>query len=210
MKLKNIILAGAAISSLCVAQASFAFTAVTDTAADINSPGTGGAQVGDTFTVTGGNFASYLPTQSGDPTITGNDLNLYHFSLQGTVTSVNPTTEVVSYSGFYQIYYQQGSSVFDLSTGILALTVNFGAPTAPNVYAANGVLTQTGGPSPGFPSNGFPESSSAFTGVYIQDANDANGSVQGTISTPDATSTLGLLGVSAVGLLAFNRRKVTA
>jgi hypothetical protein len=209
MKLKNIIAAGAAISCLFVAQASFAFTAVTDTAVVVNNPGTGPAQVGDTFSVTGGDFASYVPTALNDPTITGNDLNLYHFSMQGTVNNISPSG-VVSYSGFYTIYYQQGASIFNLSTGTLALTVNFGTAINGDSYAATGTLTQTGGPSPGFPSNGFPESSSGFTGLYTQGTTDASGTVQGVISTPETTSTLGLLGVSAVGLLALNRRKVAA
>jgi hypothetical protein len=216
MKLKNVILSGAALSCLCLAQASFAFTAVTDTATDTNTktpPNSDpGAQVGDTFSVTMGSFASYTPG-AGDPTITGGDLNLYRFSLNGAVTSVN--SGVVSYAGFYQIFYdadQNGifdAGDFNYSSGNLLLSVDF---TTGGPYAANGTLTQTAGPSLGFPSTGFAEPDATFTGTYAQGQTAAIGYVQGTIQSaaPDMASTFGLLGVSAAGLLAAKRRMVKA
>jgi hypothetical protein len=215
MKLLTIL---AAVSTLCLAQSSFAYTAVTTDAPETNAKGAGnilpGAQIGDTFSVTMGSFASYLPAP-GDPIIaganpdgTGGDLSSYRFSMSGTVTGVNGNQ--VSYAGFYQIFYDLNhDGIFDgsdtsVSFGTLGLLVNFngGSP-----YAADGNLFQTQGPTgPGASSfAGFSDNSASFNGQYIQ-VTPAGGFVQGTISSPDTTTTLGLLGLSTGALLAFKRR----
>jgi len=190
MKFNKILLVGTAVSCLGMAQACFGIIAVTDPAAETNAKGAGntqpGAQVGDTFNVADGSFASYVPGP-GDPTITGSDLNKYQFMLSGTVSSVVGTT--VDYTGLYRIFYDSDNSDsynagdFSYSSGTLALTVLFSG-TGP-IYVADGTLTQTAGPSAGFPSAGFPETEASFVGEYIQNlSNPALGTVQGTIESP--------------------------
>ena len=218
MKLLTILAGCAAASTLCLSQSSFAYTAVTTDAPETNAKGAGntqpGAQIGDTFSVTQGSFASYLPG-AGDPIIaganpdgTGGDLSSYRFTMAGTVNNVSGN--LVSYSGFYQIFYDLNhDGIFDgsdtsVSSGTLSLLVNFNG-TSP--YGATGTLMQTQGPTgPGASSfSGFTDDEATFNGQYIQ-VTPAGGFVQGTISSPDATTTLGLLGLSASALLAFKRR----
>lgn len=216
MKLKKIPLVIAlAASSFGLSAVSFGFTAVTNVAGVTNTDiGAAGGSVGDSFTVMGGSFASYLPGL-GDPTITGGDLAKYLFNMSGTITNVN--AGIATYAGLYEIFYDgngngsldlgAGPPDFSYSSGTLNLTIDFtlGGPLGP--FAANGMLHQTAGPDFGFPSTGFAGTDATFSGSYTQNANDANGTIQGTVrSVPDGGSSLLLLGLATLGTFAAKRR----
>ncbi len=226
MKYKNNIPLLSAVVALSAGFAgiSSAFTAVTNIANVINSDTFGGpgADPGDSFTVTGGSFLTYV-AGPGDPTITGGDLNLYRFNLSGTV--INVSSGVVTYAGMYEIFYDgnangtlelgAGPPDFSYSSGTLDLTVDFNAPGF-GPFLANGTLHQTAGPDAGFPSAGFANTDASFTGSYTQNATNANGVLQGTVQSitggsrvPDGGSSLVLLGIAALGTF-FAKRKLGA
>lgn len=213
--MKKTLLAVALIAG--VAHSGFAFIAVTGADGESNAKGPGnsapGAQVGDTFTVDDGTFVTYLPGYN-DPTITKNDLGNYAYILNGTVASVSGN--MVDYTGTYEIYYDATASQsvneadYAFSSGTFTLGVDFNG-TGP-VYTADGILTQTSGPSPSFTSqgyDGFAEDQADFIGTYTQ-SDPAGGFVQGTLSSvsvPDSSSTL-LLATPCLAGLAFLRRKL--
>lgn len=215
-KTNSSLLLVAAALSLGFSGTSFGFTAVTNVAGVVNSDTFGGpgADPGDSFTVTGGSFATYFPG-AGDPLINGGDLNLYKFNMSGTVTNVS--AGVVTYAGLYEIFYDgnnngtlelgAGPPDFSYSSGTLALTVDFTSNNGIGPFTAMGILQQTAGPDAGFPSSGFAKSTATFTGTYTQDATGGNGSIQGTVqSVPDGGSSLILLGIAALGTLAAKRK----
>jgi hypothetical protein len=212
---RSLLLATVALS-VGLAGTSSAFTAVTNVSGVLNNDTVGGpgADVGDSFTVTGGSFATYFP-DAGDPTITGGDLNLYRFNMSGTVTNVS--SGVVTYAGMYEIFYDGNSNGtlepgagppdFSYSSGTLDLTVDFTSGAGFGPFTATGMLHQTAGPDAGFPSSGFASSTATFTGTYTQNAVNANGVIQGTVrSVPDGGSSLILLGIAALGTIAAKRK----
>lgn len=215
-----LLLLAVAALSLGFAGTTFGFTAVTNLAnvTNDNSFGGPGLDIGDTFVVTGGTFASYTP-DAGDPTITGGDLHLYKFNLSGEVNQISGGS--ISSLGLYEIFYDgnndflfAGGSDFTYSSGRLELTVDYNSGSGLGPYSFTGIMNQTAGPDPVFHSSGFSRPQAVFSGEYTQNSptnsDPGNGAIGGTIrSVPDGGSSLVLLGIAAVGTF-LTKRKLTA
>ncbi len=129
-----------------LAGSSFAgYTAITNpftaTTTDIGNDGAG---IGDLISVQGGSFASFVGDTAIDPTITGGDLNLYRFNLDGEVTSFELGGIFSSFVGDYTIFYDlNANGLFDEG-----LSVSSGEFTLNNfLIFLDGTFTQTQGPS---------------------------------------------------------------
>lgn len=199
-----------ALLSVGAVQSSFGFTAVTNVANLIlTDNGALGPDVGDQFQVLGGSFSSYTP-DAGDPAIAAGDLHFYRFSLSGAISSINSL--IVNYTGNYTIFYDGNGdgmlsdpSDFSFSAGNLDLSVDFSGGVNP--FPVNGMLHQTSGPAPGFPSDGFSNPNATFSGTYSLGQTNPGGQLDGTIqSVPDGGSSLLLLGLATLGTLAAKRK----
>jgi hypothetical protein len=189
------------------------YTAITTTDT-VNTPSTGGPVVGDLFsTATSGGFTSFIGDTPNDPTLTGNDLPYYRYTLDGSITSINSLTDQIEYTGAYSIFYDLNlDGTFEtgeptVSTGDFTIFATFLPGT--NDAALTGDLTQTAGPSnPAFADLSEGGRPVLYTGTY--DGNDpgVSGTIQGTLRqnavvVPEPAS----MGILCLGGLLLGRRR---
>lgn len=159
-----------AVIAAFAAPAFAGYTATTGVDLGTNTdPGNDGATVGDSFTIQGGTFTSFIPDGPSDPQLTGADLAFYRYNLTATVANVGPGAQA-DYTGTYEIFYDLNLNGMNddgllVSGGTLAATASF---FAPNNATFTGQLFQTTGPSnPAFADLSYGGNPVDFTGDYV-------------------------------------------
>ena len=207
-----------------VAPAFGGYTAITTTDA-VLTPSPIGPAVGLPFTVTdpSGGFSSFVGDTPADPTITGNDLSKYHYTLDGTTQSVDPATRENDYTGTYNIYYDlAGQTTYvpgadpSVSMGTFNILATFGTGANSNNADLSGSLTQVTGPTGPGASNfrdlgsTYGNNPVVYTGTYTGTDPGVSGFLQGTLvqtaAVPEPAS-LGLIGFGVAALASGRRRR---
>lgn len=146
-----------------------------------------GPSIGDTLSVDGGSFLSFLGDTSQDPTISGGDLNRYRFDLDGTVTSFVGGGLATSFSGTYTIYYDQNANGM-MDEGLRVSSGDFTLDTF--LTGITGSFTQTQGPNnPSFADLGA---------LYNNNPIDAIGTIVPNFNNPLASTTTLVLRQNAI------------
>jgi hypothetical protein len=191
-----------------------ALTGVDPVAYTDNPPA--GPSIGDSFMISQGTFASYVPDTLLDPQINTADLGKYGYIMSGSVTSV--TGLVANYSCDYVIFYNMDDN-HTLDPG--DLRVSSGKFTAQAIFTPDNTATFTGTliQSQGPENSALPDLSEGgsplvLSGSYIGSAtNSAIGTMESTlrqnanVEIPEPNSILlAMLGCLALGCSAARIR----